>query len=91
MLFKQQQSDKNDIFVNNIRLNNVDKKDNKQTPHVNTKVSAYDRVVQLVTNDNTEVKQQIEEPKKRYTCVLRLVSLLFAFFCCFNRYDAPQS
>ena len=65
MLFKQQQPDKKNIFVNNIRLNKVDKKENKQTPHVNTKVSAYERVVQLVTNDNTEVKQQTEEPKKK--------------------------
>ena len=58
MLFKQQQPDKPYTFVNNIRVNKVDKADNTQTPHVNTQVSAYDRVVQLVTHDNTEVTQQ---------------------------------
>ena len=75
MPFIQQQHDKKDIFVSNIRLNKADKKENKQTPHVNTKVSAYDRVVQLVTNDNTQVKQQTEEEQKRYICVFRLVVL----------------
>ena len=71
MPFIQQQHDKKDIFVSNIRLNKADKKENKQTPHVNTKVSAYDRVVQLVTNDNTQVKQQTEEEKKKgtYACL----------------------
>ena len=62
-------SDKKNMFVNNITLDKVDKKkESKTTPHVNTKISAYDRVVQLVTNDNTEVKVQApqEEQKKRY-------------------------
>ncbi len=58
MLVKQQQPDKNDIFVSNIRLTKVDKEDNKQTPHANTQVSASYRVVQLVTTGNTEVKPQ---------------------------------
>lgn len=34
-------------------------------PHVSTKISAYDRVVQLVTNDNSEVKPPQEELKKK--------------------------
>ena len=55
------QSDKNNIFVNNIKLDT--NKESKPTPHVNVNISAYDNVVQLVTNDNTEVKPPKEEPK----------------------------
>ena len=40
------------------------KKESKPTPHVNPKLSAYDRIVQLVTNDNPEVKQPQEEHKQ---------------------------
>ena len=55
------------MFVHNITLDKVDKKkESKTTPHVNTKISAYDRVVQLVTNDNTEVKAPQEEQKQGY-------------------------
>ena len=54
------------IFVNNIKLDKVDKKkESKTTPHVNTKVSAYDRVVQLVTNDNIDVVKAPQEEQKR--------------------------
>ena len=41
------------------------KKESKTTPHVSTKISAYDRVVQIVTNDNNKVKPE-EESKKKY-------------------------
>ena len=64
-MFHKQQLDKKDIFANNIKLTKVDKKVNNQTPHVNTKISAYDRVVQMVTNDGTDVKHQQEESKKK--------------------------
>ena len=66
-MFHKQQLDKKDIFANNIKLTKVDKKVHKQTPHVNTKISAYDRVVQIVTNDDTDVKHQQEESKKKGT------------------------
>ena len=46
-----------------IILKLIRKKESKTTPHVSTKVSAYDRVVQIVTNDNNEVKPE-EEAKK---------------------------
>ena len=42
-------TDKKDIFVNTIKLN---KNTNKQTPHVNPKISASDQTVMIVTNDN---------------------------------------
>ena len=35
-----------------------------KTPHVSTKVSAYGRVVQLVTNDNTDTINKSENQKK---------------------------
>ena len=52
------------IFVNNIKLNK--KKESKTTPHVNVKMSAYDKVVQLVTNDNKEIQLPQKEPTKKY-------------------------
>jgi hypothetical protein len=49
----KEQSDKKNI-VTNIKSDKVDKKkESKTTPRVNPKISAYDRVVQLVTSDNT--------------------------------------
>ena len=63
-MFHKQQLEKKDIFATNIKLTKVDKKVNKQTPHVNTNISAYDRVVQMVTNDDTDVHHQQEESKK---------------------------
>ena len=51
------------IVVNNIKV--VKKKESKTTPHVSTKLSAYDRVVQIVTNnDNNEIKPEEEAPPK---------------------------
>ena len=42
------------MFVNNIKSDSADnKKESKTTPHVNVKISAYDKSVKLVTNDNT--------------------------------------
>lgn len=80
-MFHKEHSDKTNIFVNHIKLDKVDKKkESKTTPHVNTKISAYDRIVQLVTNDRSgvsdptergtasfvpEVKPPQEEQKKR--------------------------
>ena len=43
----------------------IRKKESKTTPHVNTKVSAYDRVVQLVTHDNIEVVKAPQEEQTR--------------------------
>ena len=62
-MFHQVQSDKKHIFVNNIKLDR--KKESKTTPHVNVKVSAYDKVVQLVTNYNTEVKKRHKKNQNR--------------------------
>ena len=49
---------KTSVFVNNIKLNKTENDKGNKTPHVSTKVSAYDRVVQLVTNDNTDTINQ---------------------------------
>ena len=62
-MFYKVQSDKKTIFANNIKLDK--KKESKTTPHVNVKISAYDKVVQLVTHDNKEIKPPQEEPKQR--------------------------
>ena len=60
------------MFLSNIKLDKVDrKKASKTTPHVNTKISAYDRVVQSVTNDNSEVKPPQEEQQKEYILVFK--------------------
>ena len=61
-MFSKHETDKKTIFVNTIK---VDKKKSKTTPHVSTKISAYDRVVQIVTNDTNEVKPE-EEAKRKY-------------------------
>ena len=51
------------IFVNTIKVDK--KKESKTTPHVSTKISAYDRVVQIVTNnDNNEIKPEEEAKQK---------------------------
>ena len=64
-MFHKEHIDNTNIFVSNITLDEVDKKkESKTTPHVNTKISAYDRVVQLVTNDNSEVKPPQEEQQQ---------------------------
>ena len=62
-MFSKHEADKKNIFVNTIKVDK--KKDGKTTPHVSTKISAYDRVVQIVTNDNNEVKPE-EEAKNKY-------------------------
>ena len=64
-MFHKEHIDNKNMFVSNIKLDKVDKKkESKTTPHVNTKISAYDRVVQLVTHDNSEVKPPQEEQQK---------------------------
>ena len=63
-MFHKVQSDKKHTFVNNIKLDK--KKENKTTPHVHVKISAYDKVVQLVTNYNKEEKPAQEEATKMY-------------------------
>ena len=62
-MFHKVQSDKKHIFVNNIKLD--EKKESKTTPHVNVKISAYDKVAQLVTDDSPEIKPLQEEPTKK--------------------------
>ena len=65
MVSKYDSYDKN-IFVNTIKVDK--KKESKTTPHVSTKLltlSAYDRVVQIVTNnDNNEIKPEEEAKQK---------------------------
>ena len=73
----KQPLDKTDIFANTMTLTKVDKKVHKQPPHVNTNISAYDRVVQVVSNDGTDVNLQQEESNKRYTLAFR-----YGFICC---------
>ena len=53
-MFSKNETDKKHIFVSTIKVDK--KKESKTTPHVSTKISAYDRVVQIVTNDNNEIK-----------------------------------
>ena len=52
-------------------MDKVDKKkESKTTTHVNVKISAYDKTVQLVTHANTEIKPPQEEPpQKTYACL----------------------
>ena len=62
----KEQSDKTTIFVNNTQFDKVDKKtESKTTPRVSVELSTYDKIVQLVTNDNPEVKPPQEEPNNR--------------------------
>ena len=45
-MFYKEHSDKKNRFVNNLKLDRVDeKKESKTTPHVNVKISAYDKFV----------------------------------------------
>ena len=60
-MFSKHETDKKNIFVNTIKVDK--KKESKTTPHVSINVNAYDRVVQIVTNDDNEVKPE-EESKK---------------------------
>jgi len=63
-MFSKHESYNKNIFVNTIKVDN--KKESKTTPHVSIKLSAYDRVVQIVTNGNNEIKPEEEAPKS--TC-----------------------
>ena len=60
-MFHNVQSDKTHIFVDNMKLDK--RKENKTTPHVNVKISAYDKVVQVVTSSNKEVKPPQKDQK----------------------------
>ena len=61
-MFSKNVTDKKNIFVNTIKVN---KKESKTTPSVNVKVSQYDRIVKIVTNnDDNEIKHE-DEPKKK--------------------------
>ena len=76
-MFSKHETDKKNIFVNTIKVDK--KKESKTTPHVNTKISAYDRVVQIVTNDNNEVKPE-EESKTKSTCDYLFLLILLLMF-----------
>ena len=71
-MFSNHESCNNNIFVNTIKVDK--KKESKTTPHVSTKLltlSAYDRVVQIVTNnDNNEINPE-EEAKKTYILLFK--------------------
>ena len=47
------------------------KKESKTTPYVNVKVSQYDRIVKIVTNNNddNEIKHE-DEPKKKVHIII---------------------
>ena len=62
-MFVKHQATKTNNFVNANNLHKADKKD-KSTPHVNVKVSAYDKVVTLVTNDDTGTVKVNDESEK---------------------------
>ena len=67
-MFSKNVTDKKNIFVNTIKVN---KKESKTTPSVNVKVSQYDRIVKIVTNnDDNEIKHE-DEPKKKYILLFR--------------------
>jgi len=76
MFYKE--SDKKHVLVSNIILDKVDKKkESKTTPNVNVKISAYDKIIQLVTNGKAGVKPQQEEQNKKYIGVFKTQF----FFC----------
>ena len=62
-MFSKRGTYKTNMFVNAIKADK--KKESKTTPHVSTNISAYDRVVQIVTNnDNNEIKPEEEAKQK---------------------------
>ena len=68
-MFSKNVTDKKNIFVNTTKVN---KKESKTTPNVNVKVSQYDRIVKIVTNnDDNEIKHEPVEPKKKYILLFR--------------------
>ena len=67
-MFSKNVTDKKNIFVNTIKVN---KKESKTTPNVNVKVSQYDRIVKIVTNnDDNEIKHEPVEPKKKVHIII---------------------
>ena len=60
-MFSTHETDKKNIFVSAIEVDK--KKESKTTLHVSTKISEYDRVVQIVMNDDNEIKPK-KKPKK---------------------------
>ena len=58
-------TEKKTVFRDNINLYKPDKKLNNATPNVTTKISAYDKVVSLVTNDDNSVTAKPEESNKQ--------------------------
>ena len=66
-MFSKNVNDKKNIFVNTIKNN---KKESKTTPYVNVKVSQYDRIVKIVTNnDDNEIKDE-DKPKKKVHIII---------------------
>ena len=66
-MFSKNVTDKKNSFVNTIKVN---KKESKTTPSVNVKVSQYDRIVKIVTNnDDNEIKHE-DEPKKKVHIII---------------------
>ena len=63
-MFFKQETEKKTIFTNDIKLNKSDKKNSNSTPNVTTKISAYDRIVSIVTHDDNTVKQDESVKKK---------------------------
>ena len=76
-MFSKHETDKKNIFVNTIKVDK--KKESKTTPHVSIKMNAYDRVVQIVTNDNNEIKPE-EEATKQAHMIMLMIILFFAYF-----------
>ena len=76
-MFSKHESYNKNIFVNTIKVDK--KKESKTTPHVSTKISAYDRVVQIVTNDNNEIKPEEEAKQSTYDYLFFLLILLLMF------------
>ena len=73
-MFSKHESYNKHIFVNTIKVDK--KKESKTTPHVSTKISAYDRVVQIVTNnDNNDIKPEEEAQKSTYDYLDNYLSL----------------
>ena len=70
-MFSKHETDKKHIFVNTIKVDKKKEKESKTTPHVSTKISAYDRVVQIVTNnDNNEIKPEEEANQKKVHMII---------------------
>ena len=66
-MFSKNVTDKKNSFVNTIKVN---KKESKTTPSVNVKVSQYDRIVKIVTNNNDNEIKHEDEPKKKVHIII---------------------